>query len=239
MRRFFTPSSFRTFFTTSVPSRTFFTSSIPPTQVQGLRSAPLRNALLHFRSQRSTVTRRLRFLRNKTDKATESQVTNAAKGAETPEAPLSFSQRMKKLSKEYGWTALAVYMALSVLDFPLCFLAVRSLGTERIGHYEHVVVQWFKSMLGFATEKEGGLKGGVAAEETAREEEIGWVGDIEEAEAANRGATASIWTELALAYAIHKSFIFIRVPATAAILPKVVKMLRKRGWEIGKRKPKP
>lgn len=49
-----------------------------------------------------------------------------------------------------------------------------------------------------------------------------------------------IWTQLALAYAIHKSFIFIRVPATVAVTPKVVKTLRSWGWNIGKvpsRKP--
>jgi len=45
-------------------------------------------------------------------------------------------------------------------------------------------------------------------------------------------------TQLALAYAIHKSFIFIRVPLTAAITPKVVKILRSWGYQIGKRKPK-
>lgn len=43
-----------------------------------------------------------------------------------------------------------------------------------------------------------------------------------------------IWTQLALAYAIHKSFIFVRVPLTAAITPKVVKTLRSWGWNIGK-----
>lgn len=42
-------------------------------------------------------------------------------------------------------------------------------------------------------------------------------------------------TQLALAYAIHKSFIFLRVPLTAAITPKVVKVLRSWGWQIGKR----
>ena len=47
-----------------------------------------------------------------------------------------------------------------------------------------------------------------------------------------------IWTQLALAYAIHKSFIFIRVPLTAALTPKVVRVLRGWGWNIGKRKPK-
>lgn len=43
-----------------------------------------------------------------------------------------------------------------------------------------------------------------------------------------------IWTQLALAYAIHKSFIFIRVPLTVSITPKVVKTLRGWGWNIGK-----
>lgn len=47
-----------------------------------------------------------------------------------------------------------------------------------------------------------------------------------------------LWTQLALAYAIHKSFIFIRVPLTAALTPKVVKVLRGWGWDIGKRRPK-
>lgn len=55
---------------------------------------------------------------------------------------------MKKLSREYGWSALGVYLTLSALDFPFCFAAVRLLGVERIGHYEHVVVEGFKSIFG-------------------------------------------------------------------------------------------
>jgi hypothetical protein len=46
---------------------------------------------------------------------------------------LSLSQRLKKLSREYGWTAVGIYLALSVLDFPFCFLLVRTVGTEKIG----------------------------------------------------------------------------------------------------------
>lgn len=49
---------------------------------------------------------------------------------------------------------------------------------------------------------------------------------------------SAIWTQLALAYAIHKSFIFVRVPLTAAVTPNVVKVLRRWGWDIGKRRPK-
>ena len=47
----------------------------------------------------------------------------------------------------------------------------------------------------------------------------------------------AIWTQLGLAYLVHKSLIFIRVPLTAAVLPKVVKTLRKWGYNIGKKKP--
>lgn len=49
---------------------------------------------------------------------------------------------------------------------------------------------------------------------------------------------AAIWTQLGLAYIVHKSFIFVRVPLTAAVLPKVVKTLRSWGYNIGKKKPK-
>ena len=65
----------------------------------------------------------------------------------SPEPAPSLSQRLKKLSREYGWTAVGVYLALSALDFPFCFLAVRALGTERIGQWEHNVVQWVKGVI--------------------------------------------------------------------------------------------
>ncbi|KAM0797410.1 hypothetical protein BDR22DRAFT_438268 [Usnea florida] len=107
----------------------------------------------------------------------------------SPTPTLSLSQRLRKLSREYGWSAFGVYMLFTALDFPFCFAAVRYLGADR-------------------------------------------------AEKRNHGENASIWTQLALAYAIHKSFIFIRVPLTVAATPKVVKVLRGWGWDIGKRRPK-
>lgn len=61
----------------------------------------------------------------------------------SPESSLSLTQRMRKLSREYGWSALGVYLLLTTLDFPLCFLGVRWLGTDRIGHWEHIVLKAF------------------------------------------------------------------------------------------------
>lgn len=56
----------------------------------------------------------------------------AGPGAAAAE-PLSLSARLKKLSREYGWTAVGVYFGLSLLDFPFCFLLVRTVGTDKIG----------------------------------------------------------------------------------------------------------
>jgi hypothetical protein len=54
---------------------------------------------------------------------------------------------MRKLSREYGWSALGVYLLLSALDFPFCFLAVRTLGTDRIGRWEHIILGYIKSVI--------------------------------------------------------------------------------------------
>lgn len=56
----------------------------------------------------------------------------APTGKESQE-PQSLSAKLKKLSKEYGWAAVGVYLGLSVLDFPFCFLFVRWVGTDKIG----------------------------------------------------------------------------------------------------------
>lgn len=72
---------------------------------------------------------------------------NYATSAPVSEQNLTLSQRLKKLSREYGWSALGVYLTLSALDFPFCFLAVRLLGTDRIGHWEHVAMGYIKKWI--------------------------------------------------------------------------------------------
>ncbi|KAL8751948.1 MAG: hypothetical protein Q9199_006077 [Rusavskia elegans] len=186
---------------------------------------------------------------------------------------LSLSQRLRKLSREYGWSALGVYLALSALDFPFCFLAVRWVGAERIGHWESVILEGFWKTFNYIYPFDSGPEPqsvgiedvGAKVEQygnvNANKDEVGVPGydhGVNEAEERNKSEDAStfstiekqveyrtwliedpgLWTQLALAYAIHKSFIFIRVPLTAAVTPKVVKVLRGWGWDIGKRRPK-
>ncbi|KAF2797940.1 hypothetical protein K505DRAFT_234385 [Melanomma pulvis-pyrius CBS 109.77] len=225
--------------------RSFFTSTQPASRSRLPSGSLQRGALFLFRTERSLLSRRFRSLRFKSDKPPPSQRPNPTPHLGSPEPALSLSQRLKKLSREYGWSALGVYLALTALDFPFCFLAVRALGTDRIGHYEHVAIEAFWSVaripfpnLGKPNEQEGSSALSEIAAATEREGDLAWGDEINQAEAKNRGADATIWTQLALAYVIHKSFIFIRVPITAAITPKVVKTLRGWGWNIGKRKPK-
>lgn len=61
--------------------------------------------------------------------------------------PQSLSDRMKAMSRKYGWTVVGIYLGLSALDFPFCFLAVRWLGTDRIAAAEHAIVSRFWSAL--------------------------------------------------------------------------------------------
>jgi len=182
--------------------------------------------------------RDIRFLRFKSTKPSTNSL-NPTPHLGSPEPSLTLSQRMRKLSREYGWTVVGVYGLLSVADFPLCYLAVKLLGTERIGRYEHAVIEalWSVVHIPFPDfyprkEVEPHMSEEGPAQVTAREG-----GEVGRAVVSKVEAT--IWTTLALAYAVHKSLIFIRVPLTAALTPKVVKTLRGWGWDIGKRKPKP
>ncbi|KAI1750797.1 hypothetical protein F4782DRAFT_233988 [Xylaria castorea] len=157
--------------------------------------------------------------------------------------PQGLTARLKKLSREYGWAAVGVYFGLSVLDFPFCFLLVRVVGTDRIGELEHWVLSHVGKVIPDSVsnrwnEYRAALKDG-RQEQPDDGEQVqvaGW--GVEAAEQRNK-SEASLGTQLALAYAIHKSFIFLRVPLTAAVTPKVVKVLRSWGWNIGKRRAKP
>ncbi|KAJ4378460.1 DUF1279 super [Didymella sp. IMI 355093] len=226
--------------------RTFFTSTqhsaktrLPPKTFQ-------HSALVYLRFQRSALARRFRSIRFNSNKSNGSH-HDPTPHLGSPEPAQSLSQKLKALSKEYGWAALGVYLGLSALDFPVCFMAVRLLGTDRIGHYEEVVKDAFWNFVRLVIPEAGTT----SAEKHAREEtaeatlregslDLDPSLDADEIAAvkARNGGDASIWTQLGLAYLVHKSLIFFRVPLTAAVLPKVVKTLRKWGYNIGKKKPK-
>ncbi|KAL1900968.1 DUF1279 superfamily [Sporothrix stenoceras] len=251
------------------PAARAISSSSTPVRTAG---RPLQSSTFSFTSR--TAPRRTfhssRARRSQEGKGGAGEAGKSGEGTIAPDK-LTLSQRIKKLSKEYGWTAVGVYFGLSLLDFPFCFLLVRTLGTDRIAAAEEYVVDHVKTVIPESVKerwrkyraalkeakKESGVAGvkgaiveaatskdgadgpvnadGAAAGEQAAQEGVqdGW--GVKEAERRNKHE-ASLATQLALAYAIHKSFIFVRVPLAAAVTPKVVKVLRAWGWKIGKPK---
>jgi hypothetical protein len=157
--------------------RTFFTATQPGARPKAVQSTLHQTGLLFWRYQRSALGRRFRSWRTKKD-LPPAQRPDPTPHLGSPEPVLSLSQRLKALSREYGWTAVGVYLALSALDFPFCFLAVRLLGTERIGHYEDAIKSAFWSVVQLAFPDAGKKSKAVSediAQATAREGDIGAV----------------------------------------------------------------
>jgi len=82
-------------------------------------------------------------------------------------------------------------MGLSALDFPFCFLAVRLLGTDRIGHWEHVVVTGLKRLVGMDTAATAASTEVPAANPGTNEEGSDW--GLEEAEKEAKKDSASMY----------------------------------------------
>jgi hypothetical protein len=126
---------------------------------------------------------------------------------------------MRKLSREYGYSALGVYLLLSALDFPLCFVTVRTLGTDTIGRWEHAALEWLWSVVprrlfpfsssssssssdsaaaaheaatsGAAAAEDGGAGALAVARAEQQQQQEAAVTDIEAAERRNAGSDAS------------------------------------------------
>ncbi|KAJ4415467.1 DUF1279 super [Gnomoniopsis sp. IMI 355080] len=212
------------------------------TITKGRTASPLRDSQMWRNGTTQTSTRLLSRTQKRNFNWSWSR--RAQSGGAKAEEPLSLSGRLKKLGREYGWSAFGVYMALSVLDFPFCFLLVKwaaAIEEWVVSNFKRIIPEGVKQQVNEWRAAWRGTYKDIEKEEIGDNhisegvEKVGW--GVEEAQQAHK-ADASLATQLALAYAIHKSFIFIRVPLTAAVTPKVVKVLRSWGWQIGKRKPK-
>lgn len=123
-------------FVTHAPVHRNFSTGVPR-----LRQSPFHQLLVRNLNQRP-----VRYRLSKCFESTKPPF-NPTPNLGSPEPSLSLSQRLRKLSREYGWSALGVYLALSALDFPFCFLAVRWVGTETIGRWESVIVDQVRKLI--------------------------------------------------------------------------------------------
>lgn len=150
---------------------------------------------------------------------------------------------IKLLMSKYGYSALGVYIAISFIDLPLSFLLVHSMGQDRIVELENTV----KGVFGFSTDLEDSPIVASLEKSEGSHIEMGKDGHVvttmeavaapkeEEKEGWRAYISPTLLTEFGIAYALHKSLIFVRVPLTAAITPTIVKTLQRWGFKIGKK----
>lgn len=142
---------------------------------------------------------------------------SSSSSSSTPK-PTSLSGRLKQLIKTHGWYALGVYLSLSVLDYSLTFAGIYLLGADKV----ILVTDRIKHQM---------------------TESIGWppapvppnsAYDMDEGTVAAPNAANSMYAIAILAYGIHKTlWMPFRVGLTAAITPRFVAFLTRRGW-VGK-----
>ncbi|SPO23745.1 uncharacterized protein UTRI_03716_B [Ustilago trichophora] len=127
---------------------------------------------------------------------------------DSPPPKASFRERLKFLTRRYGWWALGVYLAASTVDFSLTFLAIHLLGADHIRSLEA------------SLRKSIGLEARHDDPETSQDSNSG-----------KNAGSSTIWTEAVLAYTIHKTLLLpVRVAFTAAVTPSFVKWLVRMGW---------
>lgn len=135
-----TPAEATRMFAMSQRLPVFTSQSVPRIMRRSLSSIP--NSTSRVTSQSRLTPRSIHLPTQRTQRRFNSGSSRNTSSSQKEGG--SLSERLRKLSREYGWAALGVYLTLSALDFPICFAAVQLLGVERIGHFEHVVVESVK-----------------------------------------------------------------------------------------------
>lgn len=134
---------------------------------------------------------------------------------------------IRGLMQTYGYSALGVYLVLTALDLPLCFLMVHSLGEEKIKVYMNRT----KKLFGYGKDEQDVIN--QVREKIARKEQKELNGEYEELSWWEGFKESTLLAEFLIAYGIHKSLIVVRLPLTAAITPAAVRILQKWGFNIG------
>ncbi|CBQ73321.1 conserved hypothetical protein [Sporisorium reilianum SRZ2] len=144
------------------------------------------------------------------DSKSQSNTDSESEDSDAPPPKASLRERLKFLTRRYGWWALGVYLAASAVDFSLIFLAIHMLGADHIRSLE------------------ASLRKSIGLEPPPPPPSDD---DDSTSSSKGKGGSGTIWTEAVLAYTIHKTLLLpVRVALTAAVTPSFVKWLVKMGW---------
>lgn len=149
---------------------------------------------------------------------------------------LSFSQRFKALTKEYGRYAVMVYFGISMLDLPVAYGLVQLLGIEHVKALQEWVLASLSHVTSAVTNAgpPADLPGSIATDgglvTVPKSQEVAASDSRLRSLMRQWGISSTTLTAMAMAYTIHKTvFLPVRVAATAAVTPPLVKWLRRRG----------
>lgn len=125
----------------------------------------------------------------------------------------TLTAKLKMLIKSYGWYALGVYLALSVIDFSIAFAAINFFGAQQVGRVTAYVKGTIHDII-HRSSPDDSPDGKINGKETA-----------------TTAGGEDLYAMIILAYTVHKVlFMPIRAGLTVAITPKFVRWLRMRGW---------
>ncbi|ODV63524.1 Nat2p ASCRUDRAFT_28464, partial [Ascoidea rubescens DSM 1968] len=138
--------------------------------------------------------------------------------------------KLKQLFRQYGKAAVIVYVGLCLVDLPLCYLLVERVGEDKIHEFTSKV----KGFFGFGKEDFTEKEDPTNTNQKSTIEDT--VSNVETSSGSTNSTlmSESFLTKFAIAYGIHKSLIFIRVPLTASITPIIVRYLQRLGFNIGR-----
>lgn len=175
-----------------------------------------------------------------------------------PPKKASIRERLRFLTRRYGWWALGVYLLASSVDFSLVFLAIHLLGADHIRELENGVRKYFgmgkremedhevaawpvpASVVVGGAEEDGSQKNnekvaGKAVERVQKQTDVSVSPSSDQTDTKKRkkngNDSSTLWTEAVLAYTIHKTLLLpFRVGITAAVTPTFVKYMVRLGW---------
>jgi hypothetical protein len=117
--------------------------------------------------------------------------------------------------KVYGWYAVGMYVAVSVVDFAAALAGIHLLGADYVSSVATSAKAWLLGLV-YSRPAEPGRD---EMEEMTR--------------SAVAGGQEGLYALLVLAYIVHKMLLPLRIGLTAILTPRFVNWLRVRGWTGG------
>lgn len=129
---------------------------------------------------------------------------------------------IKKLMKTYGYSALVVYIGVTFISLPLCFFTVHSMGAEKISVY----LNKGKQLFGYGEPTDEAVIEKIRQKEADLEEQRK-LGEHTRWQAFKQ---STLLAEFLIAYGLHKSLVFVRIPVTAAVTPSMARLFKRWGF---------